>query len=273
MSVLTDTEIRQLVEDATLIENFDSGSLQGASYDMRLGAKYASHGEIHSLTDESPSYVLQPGEFIILTSFEALRMPLDLIGHNGIMSPWAQRGIVSLFSPQIDPGFVGFLTVPIFNAGDAPITLILGERIFTIEFVRTSTPASYSWSGRFGEQRTIRISATPSVSRPNLTDISNLSTEVEALRKSIANLQQTVLHQEQLALRSIEALTSNAKQKTVELESKLQIIENRVNDGVTRRQLNLSRRQVNVGIFGLIVAVGASTYVDNVVFFVIQLFR
>lgn len=57
-----------------------------------------------------------------------------------------RAGLVSLFSPQIDPGFQGRLVVVLFNAGRGPITLILGEPIFTVELVRTTRRASERWA-------------------------------------------------------------------------------------------------------------------------------
>jgi len=232
MSVLTDGEIRHLVHTVGLITDFDDASLEGASYDLRLGAQYVERGQIRTLTDQSPSHVLEPGEFVILTSYERLNMPLDLVGHNGIMSPWAKRGLVSLFSPQIEPGFRGFLTVPVFNAGDASVTLVLRERMFTVEFVVTSAPASWGWSDRHGDQTIVRITATPSATRPNLADV-----------------------------KGVIDLTASLGQRLVDIDSRLVIMENRVTDVVTGRGLRIGARGVVVAVVALIVAVLALPWV------------
>ena len=91
-SVLVDSEIRELVSTVSLIEPFDVNSLEGASYDLRLGHQFIKHGTVERLTEDRPALSIKAGEFAILRSLEKLTMPLDLIGHNGIMSPWAKLG-------------------------------------------------------------------------------------------------------------------------------------------------------------------------------------
>ena len=184
MAILVHSEIRVLVDECNLIDGFDESSIQGASYDMRLGSQYVKRGEVKTLTNDLPTIILEPSEFSVFTSFESLKLPLNMIGHVGLMSNWARRGIVSLFSPQIDPGYWGILFVPVFNAGDAPISFTLSEKIFTVEFDTTTSPATYGWSDRHGKQ--IRISSlnTPFVSRPNLADVSKINEKTEKLEIS-----------------------------------------------------------------------------------------
>jgi len=101
---------------------------------------------LQSRTPTDRSLKLKFGEFILLTSLECLSLPDDVVAHAGLVSGRAQSGLVSLFSPQIDPGFQGRLVVVLFNAGRGPITLILGEPIFTVELVRTTRRASERWA-------------------------------------------------------------------------------------------------------------------------------
>jgi hypothetical protein len=141
----------------------------------------------------------------------------------------------------------------------------MGEKIFTVEFARTSKPADYGWSERYGEQRTIRISTTPSVSRPNLSDISDLAALVHQMRTDFDQLTRSADTQQQLASRELEVLSSKVDQRTTQLESRLQIIENRVNDLLTNKSITLGRRQVYIGIIGVILAIVASHYFDTII--------
>jgi deoxycytidine triphosphate deaminase len=179
MSVLVDSEIKDLSTQNQLISPFDPFFLQGASYDLRLGEQIARNGEIKTLVQTNPTLKIAPGEFVILSTHEKLNIPLDIIGHNGIMSKWAKRGLVSLFSPQIDPGFRGMLIVPVFNAGDSDVSINLHEAIFTVEFVKTSIPAQNGWSDKNGEQNTIKDLASPSLNQPNLLDILAMKKGIE----------------------------------------------------------------------------------------------
>lgn len=163
-AVLVDHEIQSLVESKELITDFKERQLKGASYDMRLGTEFATSDEHGVLTPENPCFKLEPGQFILLTSHEWLALPTDLAGHAGLIGGWAQQGLISLFSPQIDPGFKGKLIVPLFNGGNETIPLRVGDSMFTVEFVRTASHASVSWvevhgpleripSGAVGPQR------------------------------------------------------------------------------------------------------------------------
>src|SRR4051812_9728078 len=102
MTVLSENEISMLVTEFGLIEKFEASSLERATYDMRLGEEYARQGAVARLADAAPSLVLQPGDFALLTTHEELVMTLDLVAHLGLASQWARRGLVSLFSPQVD---------------------------------------------------------------------------------------------------------------------------------------------------------------------------
>jgi len=188
MSVLVDSEIEDLSTQNKLISPFDPFFLQGASYDLRLGEQIARNGEIKTLVQTNPTLKIAPGEFVILSTHEKLNIPLDIIGHNGIMSKWAKRGLVSLFSPQIDPGFRGMLIVPVFNAGDSDVSINLCEAIFTVEFVKTFIPAKNGWSDKNGEQNTIKDLASPILNQPNLLDILTIKKGLEDNKLQIDKL-------------------------------------------------------------------------------------
>jgi deoxycytidine triphosphate deaminase len=190
MSVLVDSEIKNLsTSPDSLIAPFEFSLLQGASYDLRLGEQIAQNGKIEILELKSPTLKIVPGEFVILSTHEKLNIPLNIIGHNGIMSKWAKRGLVSLFSPQIDPGFKGMLIVPVFNAGDSDVSISLHEPIFTVEFVKTTISASKGWSESHGEQNTIKELASPIINRPSLSDISSIKEELKQSNLKILELQ------------------------------------------------------------------------------------
>ena len=239
MSVLVHYEIEALAREANLIRPFDPDSVEGASYDMKLGHQYVKGNRIESLTKESPTLVLAPGDFVVLRSLEVLRMPKNLIGHNGIMSPWAKLGLVSLFSPQIDPGFIGFLNVPVFNAGDTSISLNYGEKIFTVEFVRTNRPADYGWSEVHGRQETMTANGSPSFVRPNFS----------AINDSIGHLQ-----------RQLATLSSSE----VALNTEIRVLRERLDQRDVSEGKALSKREIRVGVIAVILSV-ATLFVGNTV--------
>lgn len=187
--VLVDSEIRGLVEKRDLIENFDERLLEGASYDMRLGSQFVRNNETFSL-EEGQSVVIEPGEFLLLTSLEMINLPLNYIGHNGIMSRWAKKGLVSLFSPQIDPGFKGLLIVPVFNAGGRSVSISLSDAFFTVEFVKCASDASYGWSEKHGIQSSILSPDGPHSVGPSLGTIKDIENSMKDTTQEILDIQQ-----------------------------------------------------------------------------------
>lgn len=186
-AVLSDTEIEQLIRSHALVSEFVAESLRSASYDLHLGAEYSTGGRRHNLEDGA-DIVLEPGQFILLTTRERLVMPNDLVGHAGLRSHWAQRGLISLFSPQIDPGFEGCLVVPLFNGGNASVTLVCGEVMFTVEFVRTSKPAAKGWSVDNRPLDRISDSVQIDMARP---DFSELKEDFQRANEKITELRAT----------------------------------------------------------------------------------
>ncbi len=186
-SVLVDYEINELVKTRSLIDCFEKRLLKGASYDLRLGREFLTSGEHGLLSESDPSCKLEPGQFILLTSHEELNLPKNIVGHAGLMSKWAQAGLISLFSPQIDPGFAGLIVVPLFNGGDAPISLRAGDPMFTIEFLHTSREASFGWAEkRGGPLKRIESRVDMQMGRPNFSAIDK---DIIELRKEVSSLE------------------------------------------------------------------------------------
>jgi hypothetical protein len=157
------------------------------------------------------------------------------------------RGIVPLFGPQIDPGFCGILVVPIFNAGDSPVSIPLGEKMFTVEFMRTTVPATYGWSERRGKQMRVPPLHTPHDTKPNLADISNLRDRVSTLENAVARAETT------LTVHRAETQQAIAETQ-VKLSADQRIIENRMADVLASRNLRLASGSFRVGWLGIILA-------------------
>jgi hypothetical protein len=166
------------------------------------------------------------------------------------------RGIVPLFGPQIDPGFCGILVVPIFNAGDAPVSLQFGEKIFTVEFVRTRRAASFGWSERNGRQHRIRSLHTAFESRPNLADISDIGRKVSALETDLADS----THRFQLAVTELQRSLESLR---VEFNAKSQIWDNKISDLHSSRGHFFNLWMFIVAIVALIIGLLASPWFER----------
>lgn len=191
--ILGDTKIIASQKAHNIFSPFDSGLVQGASYDLGLGRQYCKNGEIKEANSELRSLSIEPGEFVLATSKEKIQMPLNLVGHNGLMSKWTKAGLVSLFSPQIDPGFKGVLIVPIFNAGQSTITIAFDEPIFTVELIEC-TEASIGWSEKHNKEQVGIVSPWgPTLIGPHLGQIISFENRLKESEDTIKELREEII--------------------------------------------------------------------------------
>jgi dCTP deaminase len=91
-------------------------------------------------------FVLHPGEFVLASTLEYIKVPLDLAARLEGRSTWGRLGLlIHATAGFVDPGFAGVLTFELANIGQVPIPLYPGVRISQICFFETKkTKLSYS---------------------------------------------------------------------------------------------------------------------------------
>ncbi len=145
MAVLSGDMIERLVKAKVLeIVPFYSDGIMPATYDARLWKTIlvtpSRRGEegrpVHLDEEEGKRYMIKPGEFVAALTEEIVGLPADICGRFGLRSTVTRKGLVAFGGVQIDPGFVGRLSISLFNVGPEDIELKLGEPMFTVEFHR-----------------------------------------------------------------------------------------------------------------------------------------
>src|SRR5262245_33171272 len=132
--------------------------LQPSSIDVRLdrffrvfnNTKYThidpsmQQDELTSLVeaDGAGPFVLHPGEFVLGSTFEAVRLPDDLAGRLEGKSSLGRLGLLTHSTAGfIDPGFEGHITLELSNVANLPITLWPGMKIGQLCLFRLSSAA------------------------------------------------------------------------------------------------------------------------------------
>lgn len=103
--------------------------------------------------------VLDPQEFVLAETAEALRVPLDLCGWIEGKSGRARLGLgVHLTAPKIDPGWgtpkPKRITLEIVNHNHVKVRLRPGAPIAQVVFHRLAVPSSEPYSGRHRDRGT-----------------------------------------------------------------------------------------------------------------------
>lgn len=99
-----------------------------------------------SLGRGKPFY-LHPGEFVLGSTLEYMRLPDDLGAYVTSRSSWGRVGLVIATAVAVAPGFRGVITFELTNLGHVPMALHYGVRIAQIVFHRAE--AGQTYGGRY----------------------------------------------------------------------------------------------------------------------------
>jgi len=177
MTTLSDTDILRRLERGDLaIDPLDLATqLQPASVDLCLGSDFIVWEAPHSnaivsgagvidmrdvpgasmmrrVTDDR--FVIWPGQFVLGTTRERVRLPLDVAARVEGRSSIGRLGLcVHVTAGFIDPGFDGEITLEIYNFNPRPIRLHAGARVAQLVFSNLETPSPRGYQGKYQGQR------------------------------------------------------------------------------------------------------------------------
>jgi dCTP deaminase len=169
--ILSDHTIReQISAGRILIEPFDASCVQPSSVDLHLDRwfrVFRNHTmafidvkqnledltELVSVAEDDP-FILHPGEFVLGSTSERVRLPADLVGRLEGKSSLGRLGLlIHSTAGFVDAGWDGQLTLELSNVASLPITLYPGMKIGQISFMQMTTPADVPYgSGGLGSK-------------------------------------------------------------------------------------------------------------------------
>lgn len=160
--MLSDKDIRAALESGDLVvEPIEDPALQiqPASIDLRLGNDFRvfkhtqrafidprcddmdDYTEVYHVAD-GESFILHPGEFVLGTIKEYVKIPNDIVAQvDGRSSLGRLAILVHATAGFIDPGFEGNITLELSNVGKMPVAFYPNMRVCQISFSRLSSPS------------------------------------------------------------------------------------------------------------------------------------
>lgn len=149
-AVLLSDEIEYYCRHAEypLIQPFNPDNLKPARYQLTLGNEARIEGGPVKI-DEAHPLIIAPHQVAIVRTHEKLNIPRFLIGRWNLRVDMVYKGLLWVGALQVDPGWVGYLPCPLYNMSDKPVQIEFREKLFTIDFVRTTPfgPASKRYRG------------------------------------------------------------------------------------------------------------------------------
>ena len=187
--VLSDATIaRYLAEGRIEIDPYDEALLQPSSVDVRVDRLFrvfhnnrypfidvkVEQEELTELVEvsEAQPFVLHPGEFVLGSTLERVRLPDDLVARLEGKSSLGRLGLlIHSTAGFIDPGWDGHVTLELSNVANLPITIYPEMKIGQLSFVQLSEPAQKPYgSAGIGSKYQGQRGPTPSRYWQNFTD-------------------------------------------------------------------------------------------------------
>src|SRR4051794_36226941 len=191
--ILSDHSIRdELAKGRILIDPFDERCLQPASVDLRCDRYFrvfrnhtsrvidvkVDQRDLTELVEiaDGEAFILHPGEFVLGSTSERIRLPDDLTARVEGKSSIGRLGLlIHSTAGFVDPGFDGHITLELSNVANLPITIYPGMKIGQISFLRMSEPARAPYgSGALGSKYQGQRGPTPSRYWQNFTPAEDL---------------------------------------------------------------------------------------------------
>ena len=157
--VLSDRTIARYLEEGRIqIDPYDESLLQPSSVDVRVDRFFrVFHNnrypyidvreEQEDLTelvevDDGTPFVLHPGEFVLGSTLERIRLPDDLVARLEGKSSLGRLGLlIHSTAGFIDPGWDGHVTLELSNVANLPVTIYPEMKIGQLSFVQMTEPA------------------------------------------------------------------------------------------------------------------------------------
>jgi len=142
--ILSDKDILKYLENKDLIiDPFNEDSLQSSGYDLRFGGEYILDGNRF----ERGILELPPKKYGILSTLEKIGLK-NLIGDIKLRSSFCREGLIGSFG-WVDPGWMGVLSLSVFNSGEKLVIIRKGERFAQITFIKLSSEVEKEYNGRY----------------------------------------------------------------------------------------------------------------------------
>jgi dCTP deaminase len=162
--MLSDTDLRRVLDTGELRVEHPEPLIQPASIDLRLGPEFRVHAPAASareeyidplqpqasemlLHDVKPGlqFPLPPGTFALASTIESVTLNRVLVGLLAGKSSLARLGLVIESAGWVDPGFHGQLTLELFNQSSRTILLTPGMPIAQLAVARLTVPATHPY--------------------------------------------------------------------------------------------------------------------------------
>ncbi|MEO6122012.1 MAG: dCTP deaminase [Acidimicrobiales bacterium] len=164
--ILSDRTIREEIAAGRIgIDPLGAGCIQPSSVDLHVDGLFRvfrnhstrvidvkeSQEDLTELVriGDGEAFILHPGEFVLGSTAESIRLPDDLVARLEGKSSLGRLGLlIHSTAGFVDAGWDGYLTLELSNVATLPITIYPGMKIGQISFLRMTTPADAPYGSK-----------------------------------------------------------------------------------------------------------------------------
>lgn len=155
--ILPDKVIRKYVEHGhiEIKPPVRDEQYQPASLDVRIGSKLYRPSD-DMMISSGTVHTFEPDKAYIGHTKDYIEMPDDLAAQLTGRSSMGRNGlIIHKTAGWIDCGFCGQITLELYNFGDEPVEVSVGDRVGQLVFFRMEDSPDESYDGQYQGQRGI----------------------------------------------------------------------------------------------------------------------
>lgn len=179
--IFSDRTIKEALAEGRIdIEPLEPSYIQPSSVDLRVDRSFrvfenhrhpaidprSPQEDITKLVEveEGEPFMLHPGEFVLGSTLERVRLGLDVVARLEGKSSLGRLGLlIHSTAGFVDPGFEGAITLELSNVATLPIAIYPGMKIGQISFYQMTTPADHPYgSPELGSKYQGQQGPTPS---------------------------------------------------------------------------------------------------------------
>lgn len=179
--IFSDRDIKRAVAEGRIeIDPYVPEYVQPSSVDLRVDKVFrVFQNHLYPLIDpkehqpdltvakEVPpggKFVLHPGEFVLGSTFERVRLAEDVVARLEGKSSLGRLGLlIHSTAGFVDPGWNGYLTLELANVSNLPIAIYPEMKIGQVSFYQMTSPADHPYgSGAAGSKYQGQRGPTPS---------------------------------------------------------------------------------------------------------------
>lgn len=131
-----------------LVDQFDPALINPASLDLRLGNEFINLKTGNRFTTDR--IVIVPGEAMLATTFERIRLPNYVAAQLSLKSSMARDGLDHNLAGWVDPGFKGELTLELHSHKE--VVLYAQQRIVQLVFMGMAEVPERPYNGKYQYQ-------------------------------------------------------------------------------------------------------------------------